>query len=84
MWDEYDKMLQHSPQDDQKYNLEQARDLAKQRNLFEIDATCGLVTKIHSAVKRYSKKGYKIILLNDDQYVEVKNNHYQIVDITKD
>jgi dipeptidase E len=30
------------------------------------------------------KKGYKIILLNDDQYVEVHDGNYQIVDITKD
>ncbi len=29
------------------------------------------------------KKGNKIILLNDDQYVEVKDGHYQIVDVNK-
>lgn len=47
------------------------RDIAKQRNLIEIDATCGLVTKIHSAVKRYSKKGYKIILIGKKKHVEI-------------
>jgi 4-hydroxy-3-methylbut-2-en-1-yl diphosphate reductase len=47
------------------------RELAKKRNLLEIDATCGLVTKIHSAVKRYSKKGYKIILIGKKQHVEI-------------
>src|SRR3977135_2296262 len=31
---------------------------AKERRLIEIDATCGLVTKVHSAVKRYAEKGY--------------------------
>lgn len=30
------------------------------------------------------KKGYKIILLNDNQYMEVTNGDYKIVDITKD
>jgi len=29
-------------------------------------------------------QGNKIILLNDNQYIEVMDNHYQIVDITKD
>lgn len=49
----------------------QIRLLAKKRNLFEIDATCGLVTKIHSAVKRYAKKGYKIILIGKKKHVEI-------------
>ncbi|NGX28152.1 MAG: 4-hydroxy-3-methylbut-2-enyl diphosphate reductase 1 [Candidatus Anoxychlamydiales bacterium] len=49
----------------------QIRDMAKKRNLFEIDATCGLVTKIHSAVKRFSKKGYKIILIGKKKHVEI-------------
>jgi len=47
------------------------RDLAKKRNLLEIDATCGLVTKIHSAVKRFAKKGYKIILIGKRKHVEI-------------
>ncbi|NGX44317.1 MAG: 4-hydroxy-3-methylbut-2-enyl diphosphate reductase [Candidatus Anoxychlamydiales bacterium] len=47
------------------------RELAKKRNLLEIDATCGLVTKIHSAVKRFSKKGYKIVLIGKKKHVEI-------------
>lgn len=47
------------------------REIACQRNLIEIDATCGLVTKIHSAVKRFSKKGYKIILIGKKKHVEI-------------
>lgn len=47
------------------------RDLAKARNLIEIDATCGLVTKVHSAVKRYAQKGYKIILIGHKNHVEI-------------
>ncbi|NGX56208.1 MAG: 4-hydroxy-3-methylbut-2-enyl diphosphate reductase [Candidatus Anoxychlamydiales bacterium] len=49
----------------------QIRNEAKKRNLIEIDATCGLVTKIHSAVKRYASKGYKIILIGKKKHVEI-------------
>lgn len=44
---------------------------AKERGLIEIDATCGLVTKVHSAVKRYAKKGYQILLIGHRNHVEV-------------
>jgi 4-hydroxy-3-methylbut-2-enyl diphosphate reductase len=47
------------------------RELAKQRQLIEIDATCGLVTKVHSAVKRYAQKGYQIILIGHRNHVEI-------------
>ncbi len=44
---------------------------AKERGLIEIDATCGLVTKVHSAVKRFAQKGYRIILIGHRTHVEV-------------
>lgn len=47
------------------------REEAKQRKLIEIDATCGLVTKVHSAVKRYAQKGYQIILIGHKNHVEI-------------
>ena len=47
------------------------REVAKRRNLKEIDATCGLVTRVHSAAKRYALKGYKIILIGHRNHVEV-------------
>lgn len=47
------------------------RDIAKKRNLLEIDATCGLVTKIHSAVKRFYQKGFKIVLIGHKNHVEI-------------
>jgi 4-hydroxy-3-methylbut-2-enyl diphosphate reductase len=43
---------------------------AKARNLFEIDATCSLVTRVHSAAKRYASKGYQIILIGHKNHVE--------------
>ncbi len=47
------------------------RDQAKERQLIEIDATCGLVTKVHSAAKRYAEKGYHIILIGHRNHVEI-------------
>lgn len=47
------------------------REHAKRRNLIEIDATCGLVTKVHSAAKRYAEKGYQIILIGHRNHVEI-------------
>ena len=47
------------------------RQEAKDRGLIEIDATCGLVTKVHSAAKRYAEKGYHIILIGHRKHVEI-------------
>ena len=47
------------------------REEAKQRNLIEIDATCGLVTKVHSAAKRFAEKGYHILLIGHRNHVEI-------------
>lgn len=44
---------------------------AKARNLIEIDATCGLVIRVHSAAKRFAEKGYHIILIGHKNHVEV-------------
>ena len=49
----------------------QVREHAKRRNLIEIDATCGLVTRVHSAAKRYAAKGYQVILIGHRNHVEV-------------
>lgn len=47
------------------------REEAEERGLIAIDATCGLVTKVHSAVKMYAKKGYHIILIGKRKHVEI-------------
>lgn len=39
---------------------------------------------LNERMKLAYQTGYKIILLNDDQYVEVTDNNYKIIDITKD
>lgn len=47
------------------------RDQAKARGLIEIDATCGLVTRVHSAVKRFANMGYLIVLIGHRDHVEI-------------
>lgn len=58
------------------------RALAKERELIEIDATCGLVTKVHSAVKQYAKKGYHIILIGHKKHVEIIGTFGEAPDVT--
>ena len=58
------------------------RALAKKRDLIEIDASCGLVIRIHSAVKRYVKKGYHILLIGHKTHVEVIGTKGQAPDQT--
>jgi 4-hydroxy-3-methylbut-2-en-1-yl diphosphate reductase len=58
------------------------REKAKIRDLIEIDATCGLVTKVHSAVKRYAKKGYHILLIGHRNHVEIIGTAGEAPDVT--
>lgn len=60
----------------------ETRKMAKERNLFEIDATCGLVTRVHSAVKKYAAKGYKIVLIGHKDHVEVIGTKGEAPDVT--
>ncbi len=46
---------------------------AAERNLYQIDATCPLVTKVHSEAKRYAQEGYTILLIGDSaDHQEIK------------
>ncbi|MBS0620812.1 MAG: 4-hydroxy-3-methylbut-2-enyl diphosphate reductase [Verrucomicrobia bacterium] len=58
------------------------RELAKSRGLIEIDATCALVTKVHSAVKRYAQKGYQILLIGHRNHVEIIGTAGEAPDVT--
>ncbi|MFN9992548.1 MAG: 4-hydroxy-3-methylbut-2-enyl diphosphate reductase [Phycisphaerales bacterium] len=49
----------------------QIRALAKSRKLTAIDATCPLVTKVHSEAIRYSRQGYQILLVGHRDHQEV-------------
>lgn len=58
------------------------RDQAKARNLIEIDATCGLVTRVHSAVKRFADQGYQIVLIGHRNHVEIIGTAGEAPDVT--
>lgn len=58
------------------------REQAKARNLIEIDATCGLVTRVHSAVKRFANQGYQIILIGHRNHVEIIGTAGEAPDVT--
>jgi len=47
------------------------RDASARRNLRAIDATCPLVTKVHTEAIRYAKEGYTIILIGHEGHDEV-------------
>ncbi len=58
------------------------REQAKQRQLIEIDATCGLVTRVHSAVKRFAAMGYQILLIGHKNHVEIIGTAGEAPDVT--
>lgn len=47
------------------------RQQARDRNLTAVDATCPLVTKVHSEAQRYAKQGYDILLVGHADHQEV-------------
>ncbi|MEM7557968.1 MAG: 4-hydroxy-3-methylbut-2-enyl diphosphate reductase [Planctomycetota bacterium] len=47
------------------------RNIAQERNLFAIDATCPLVTKVHLEAIKYAKGGYTIFLIGHEGHDEV-------------
>jgi 4-hydroxy-3-methylbut-2-enyl diphosphate reductase len=49
----------------------QVRDLARERRLRTIDATCPLVTKVHLEAVRFSNEGYRIVLIGHEGHDEV-------------
>jgi 4-hydroxy-3-methylbut-2-enyl diphosphate reductase len=49
----------------------QIRASARERNLTMIDATCPLVTKVHTEAIRYARQGYRILLVGHAGHDEV-------------
>ncbi|MBL0926058.1 MAG: 4-hydroxy-3-methylbut-2-enyl diphosphate reductase [Phycisphaerales bacterium] len=47
------------------------RELARSRSLTAVDATCPLVTKVHSEAVRYARQGYQILLIGHADHQEV-------------
>lgn len=66
------------------------KQLAKERSLRCIDATCPLVTKVHAEAIRYAKRGWQILLIGHKNHQEVIGtqgeapNEIQIVETAAD
>ncbi len=58
------------------------REQARARQLIEIDATCGLVTRVHSAVKRFAAQGYQIVLIGHRHHVEIVGTAGEAPEVT--
>lgn len=61
----------------------EVREQAKRRHLNEIDASCPLVIKVHSAVKRYAQKGYQIVLIGHKRHVEIIGTMGEAPEVTR-
>jgi 4-hydroxy-3-methylbut-2-en-1-yl diphosphate reductase len=63
---------------------------AQERNLRTIDATCPLVTKVHSEARRFAAQGYEILLIGHEGHEEVVGTtgeapeHIKLVDSAED
>ena len=56
----------------------QVKQDAKAQDLVTVDATCPLVTKVHSQGQRYAAKGYEIIMIGHADHPEVQGTIGQI------
>jgi len=56
---------------------------AKARSLVSVDATCPLVTKVHSEAIRYSRQGYQILLIGHADHQEVVGTRGEAPDCTQ-
>jgi len=59
------------------------RQLAKSRNLTTVDATCPLVTKVHSEAIRYARQGYQILLIGHADHQEIIGTRGEAPDATQ-
>jgi 4-hydroxy-3-methylbut-2-enyl diphosphate reductase len=59
------------------------RAAAKQLGLTTIDATCPLVTKVHSEAIRYARQGYQILLVGHADHQEVIGTRGEAPDATQ-
>lgn len=61
----------------------QVRAQAQQLGLATIDATCPLVTKVHTEAKKYAREGYHILLIGDSaQHQEVIGTYGEAPEVT--
>ncbi|MEM6750487.1 MAG: 4-hydroxy-3-methylbut-2-enyl diphosphate reductase [Planctomycetota bacterium] len=58
----------------------QVRAESKARGLRMIDATCPLVTKVHTEARRYAKQGYQILLVGHAGHDEIEGTYGEAPD----
>jgi 4-hydroxy-3-methylbut-2-en-1-yl diphosphate reductase len=58
------------------------REAADLRQLTSIDATCPLVTKVHTQARRYAEAGYTIVLIGHAGHEEVEGTMGEALDAT--
>jgi 4-hydroxy-3-methylbut-2-enyl diphosphate reductase len=51
---------------------QEVRHIATSKSLHVIDATCPLVTKVHTQAQRYAKKGYALVMIGHPGHEEVE------------
>lgn len=61
----------------------EVRKQADARGLTSIDATCPLVTKVHSRAIRYARQGYQILLIGHENHQEVIGTKGEAPDVTQ-
>jgi len=57
------------------------RESARSLELHTFDATCPLVTKVHTEVKRFAREGYQILLVGHDGHEEVEGTAGEAPDV---
>ncbi len=56
------------------------RKIADDKGLRSVDATCPLVTKVHSEAIRYAKQGYQILLVGHEDHQEIQGTRGEAPD----
>jgi len=59
------------------------RDAAAARRLDTIDATCPLVTKVHTETRGYAAEGYTVVLIGHEGHEEVVGTHGEAPDAVR-
>ena len=58
------------------------REISKQRHLKVIDATCPLVTKVHTEAVKFAKQGYSLVLIGHRDHDEIEGTLGEAPDVT--
>ena len=59
------------------------RERSKGRNLKVIDATCPLVTKVHTEAVRFARQGYSLVLIGHRDHDEIEGTLGEVPDVTQ-